>query len=165
MAFHYSDPIDLSDNRRENFSLNALEHLHKFDDKNCKTLLEDQGAFEAILFLAHIASSKQSILTNHGLEEMYCKLLTYINDLSQSDEKFKLFEIVVDSKQIPKKNLGINDKCVEIFAMILISINTIYNRNYNYHYWRKNEVKIICIKFFSFILNNLEIIFFIASHL
>jgi hypothetical protein len=149
MAFYFRDPVDLSYKKREKIAKNALEHLEKFNGKNCKTLLEDQGAFEAILYLAHDVSSNRSFLPNHGLEEIYCKLLTYINDLSQSDENFKLFEIVVDSKQIPKKNLGINDKCVEIFAMILISIDTICNRNYNYTQNKTSEVTIVYITFFQ----------------
>ena len=130
MTFEFKDEKDLS--ARIELIGKALEYLNQFKDKDCETLINDQGVYEALSFISHTTAfyfaSKldKNIFSNKGLEQIYGKILVYLNELNKQSAKFELF---ATSISLPKKNLEFNVKCVEIFSMILYSVNIIGSRN------------------------------------
>lgn len=130
MSFEFRDEKDLT--KRIELANKALEYLDKFKNQDCETLINDQGAYEALSFISHTAAYwfadklDKNIFSNKGLEQIYGSILTYLNELSIKSEQF---DLVYTALYLPKKDYTFNQRCAEIFSMILYSVNIIGSRN------------------------------------
>jgi hypothetical protein len=129
MGFEFINETNLQ--KRAELIDKAFAYLDEFKEKDCESLLQDQGAYEALMYISHTSAYYTNhldinIYLNKGLEIIYGKILTFLNELSKNGEQF-----VIETTEInvPKKDLSFNQKCSVIFGIIIYSINIIASRN------------------------------------
>jgi hypothetical protein len=129
MGFEFVNETNLQ--KRAELIDKAFAYLDEFKDKDCEIMMRDEGAYEALMYISHtsafyIDKLDINIYLNKGLEIIYGKILTLLNESSKIDEQF-----VIETTEIsvPKKDLSFNQKCSVIFGIIVYSINIIASRN------------------------------------
>jgi hypothetical protein len=125
MGFEFVNETNLQ--KRAELIDKAFAYLDEFKDKDCEIMMRDEGAYEALMYISHTSAFYTdkldiNIYLNKGLEIIYGKILTFLNESSQ-------FVIETTEINVPKKDLSFNQKCSVIFGIIIYSINIIASRN------------------------------------